>query len=83
MRDCFQDLTGIEEMSRCRELLQRHNWDMEVAVQSRFNEAEGAPPIYHEPQREQRAPQVDTHPADQRYVCIEIRVEFLYVLKFR
>lgn len=26
----FQDLTGIEDMSICRDVLQRHQWDIEV-----------------------------------------------------
>ena len=26
----FQDLTGIEDIERCRETLERHNWDIEV-----------------------------------------------------
>jgi len=29
----FQDLTGIEDLSVCRDVLQRHNWNLEVAVQ--------------------------------------------------
>ena len=29
----FQDLTGIEDMAQCKELLKNNNWDMEVAVQ--------------------------------------------------
>lgn len=27
----FQDLTGIEDMSVCRDVLQRHQWDLEVS----------------------------------------------------
>lgn len=26
----FQDLTGIEDMTVCREVLQRHQWNLEV-----------------------------------------------------
>lgn len=33
--DRFQDLTGIEDLSICRDVLQRHNWNLEVAVQVR------------------------------------------------
>lgn len=29
----LQDLTGIEDLSVCRDVLQRHNWNLEVAVQ--------------------------------------------------
>lgn len=28
----FQDLTGIEDMSICRDVLQRHQWDLEVTI---------------------------------------------------
>lgn len=28
----FQDLTGIEDMSICRDVLQRHQWDLEVIL---------------------------------------------------
>lgn len=28
----FQDLTGIEDMSICRDVLQRHQWDLEVTL---------------------------------------------------
>jgi len=36
MKTCnnhLQDLTGIEDLSVCRDVLQRHNWNLEVAVQ--------------------------------------------------
>lgn len=26
----FQDLTGIEDMNICRDVLMRHQWDLEV-----------------------------------------------------
>ncbi len=29
----FQDLTGIEDMGQCKELLKSNNWDLEVSVQ--------------------------------------------------
>lgn len=32
----FQDLTRIEDLSICRDVLQRHNWNLEVAVQVNF-----------------------------------------------
>ena len=28
----FQDLTGIEDIDRCRATLVRHNWDIEVRI---------------------------------------------------
>lgn len=27
----LQELTGIDDIDRCKELMQRHNWDMEVS----------------------------------------------------
>lgn len=27
----FQDLTGIEDMNICRDVLMRHQWDLEVS----------------------------------------------------
>ena len=29
----FQDLTGIDDMAQCKELLKNNNWDLEAAVQ--------------------------------------------------
>lgn len=42
----FQDLTGIEDISLCRDALQRHNWDLETAVQDQLNIKEGRPSVY-------------------------------------
>nr|XP_022916877.1 FAS-associated factor 2 [Onthophagus taurus] len=42
----FQDLTGIEDMSVCRDVLQRHQWNLEVAVQEQLNIREGRPSVY-------------------------------------
>ncbi|XP_049814311.1 FAS-associated factor 2 [Schistocerca nitens] len=42
----FQDLTGIEDMSVCRDVLQRHAWDLEVSVQEQLNMREGRPSVY-------------------------------------
>lgn len=42
----FQDLTGIEDMTICREVLQRHQWDLEVAVQEQLNMREGRPSVF-------------------------------------
>nr|CAD7426099.1 unnamed protein product [Timema monikensis] len=42
----FQDLTGIEDMSVCRDVLQRHGWDLEVSVQEQLNIREGRPSVY-------------------------------------
>ncbi|CAG9773169.1 unnamed protein product [Ceutorhynchus assimilis] len=42
----FQDLTGIEDMTICRDVLQRHQWNLEVAVQEQLNLREGRPSLY-------------------------------------
>lgn len=42
----FQDLTGIEDMTVCRDVLQRHQWNLEVAVQEQLNMREGRPSVY-------------------------------------
>lgn len=44
--DSFQDLTGIEDVSVCRDVLQRHSWDIEVAVQDQLNIREGRPSMF-------------------------------------
>lgn len=51
----FQDLTGIEDMTICRDVLQRHQWNLEVAVQEQLNIREGRPSLYA---TETRAPAV-------------------------
>ncbi|XP_076361702.1 fas-associated factor 2 isoform X1 [Tachypleus tridentatus] len=61
----FQDLTGIEEMDRCREILQTHNWDLEVAVQDTLNMREGSPSIYRPPSNSM--PTVVTNFPNQRF----------------
>ncbi|KAL6430818.1 hypothetical protein ACFW04_006972 [Cataglyphis niger] len=53
----FQDLTGIEDLSICRDVLQRHNWNLEVAVQEQLNLYEGRPSMYAQDSRA-RPPQV-------------------------
>ncbi|XP_054269455.1 FAS-associated factor 2-like isoform X3 [Macrosteles quadrilineatus] len=42
----FQDLTGIENVTLCRDVLQRHHWDLEVAVQDQLNIREGRPTMF-------------------------------------
>lgn len=51
----FQDLTGIEDMNVCRDVLIRHQWDLEVAFQEQLNIREGRPSMYA---TESRPPQV-------------------------
>ncbi|TMW54460.1 hypothetical protein DOY81_000452 [Sarcophaga bullata] len=53
----FQDLTGIEDMSVCRDVLIRHQWDLEVAVQEQMNIREGRPSSFVG-SRDVRAPAV-------------------------
>ncbi|XP_066992860.2 FAS-associated factor 2 isoform X2 [Anabrus simplex] len=59
----FQDLTGIEDMSVCRDVLQRHAWDLEVSVQEQLNMREGRPSVFTS---EMRAPAVVSDPTAQR-----------------
>uniref|UniRef100_T1HYR7 UAS domain-containing protein n=4 Tax=Rhodnius TaxID=13248 RepID=T1HYR7_RHOPR len=42
----FQDLTGIDNLAVCRDALQRHSWDLEVAVQDQLNISEGRPSVF-------------------------------------
>ncbi|GLG96814.1 hypothetical protein R5R35_004929 [Gryllus longicercus] len=59
----FQDLTGIEDMSICRDVLQRHSWDLEVSVQEQLNMREGRPSVFN---AEMRAPAVVSSTSTQR-----------------
>ncbi|KAL5015363.1 hypothetical protein ScPMuIL_009633 [Solemya velum] len=69
----FQDLTGIDEINRCREILLRHNWNIETAVQDTFNEREGAPSVFTQTQPEPRQPQMNLQPTDQRVFTVTRR----------
>ncbi|XP_019872029.1 FAS-associated factor 2 [Aethina tumida] len=51
----FQNLTGIEDIAICRDVLARHSWNLEVAVQEQLNIREGRPSVYAV---ETRPPQV-------------------------
>lgn len=42
----MQDLTGIEDIAVCRDVLQRHAWDLEVSVQDQLNMREGRPSVF-------------------------------------
>lgn len=59
----FQDLTGIEDLSICRDILQRHSWDIEVSVQEQLNIREGRPSVFAS---DMRAPAVVSDAAAQR-----------------
>ncbi|XP_072041833.1 FAS-associated factor 2-like [Amphiura filiformis] len=73
----FQDLTGIDDMDRCRTIMERHNWNIEAAVQDRLNESEGRPTVFGSGGRdgrpEPRPPAVNTHPRDQRIYTVSRR----------
>lgn len=51
----FQEITGLEDMTVCRDILIRHQWDLEVAFQEHLNIREGRPSAYA---TESRAPAV-------------------------
>ncbi|GAB0095854.1 UBX domain-containing protein [Sergentomyia squamirostris] len=51
----FQDFTGIDDITVCRDVLTRHMWDLEVAIQEQLNIREGRPSVYA---TESRPPQV-------------------------
>lgn len=56
----FQELTGIDDMSVCRDVLQRHSWDLEVAVQDQLNMREGRPSVFFSSrERDNPSPVVD------------------------
>ncbi|XP_050390066.1 FAS-associated factor 2 [Patella vulgata] len=66
----FQDLTGMENMGRCREILGRHGWNLETAVQDTFNEREGAPTVFNQPTPEPRPPTMNLQPRGQRVYTV-------------
>lgn len=53
----FQDLIGIDDIITCRDILTRHQWDLEVAIQEQLNLREGRPSMYAS-SIENREPQV-------------------------
>lgn len=52
----FQDLIGIDDIIICRDILTRHQWDLEVAIQEQLNLREGRPSMFAS--SESREPQV-------------------------
>lgn len=42
----FQDLTGIDDINVCRDILIRHDWNLEIAYQERERMNEGVPSLY-------------------------------------
>lgn len=54
----FQDVTGIQDMNVCRDVLTRHQWNLEIAIQEQLNINEGRPTMFAAAADESRAPQV-------------------------
>lgn len=52
----FQDLIGIDDITQCRDILTRHQWDLEVAIQEQLNLREGRPSMFAS--MDNREPQV-------------------------
>lgn len=69
----FQDLTGIEDVTVCRDVLQRHSWDLEVAVQDQLNIREGRPSMYA---ANARAPAVVNDHIAQQYFFTRPRDDY-------
>ncbi|XP_038052576.1 FAS-associated factor 2-like [Patiria miniata] len=69
----FQDLTGNEDTDECRSILQRHNWNIETAVQDTLNVSEGRPTVFDTPSSriEPPPPEVNTHSSDQRIYTVQ------------
>lgn len=42
----LQELIGIEDLLTCRDILARHQWDLEVAIQEQLNLREGRPSMF-------------------------------------
>lgn len=62
----FQDLTGIDSLPTCRDVLQRHNWDLESAVQDQLNLREGRPSVFAGTSETSSAPTVFVDPTRQQ-----------------
>ncbi|XP_050436215.1 FAS-associated factor 2 [Adelges cooleyi] len=62
----FQDLTGIESLPTCRDVLQRHNWDLESAVQDQLNLREGRPSVFAGTSETSSGPTVLVDPTRQQ-----------------
>lgn len=53
----FQELTAIDDLNQCKEILIRHNWNLEIAFQERERLTEGMPSLYAS-SNDNRAPAV-------------------------
>jgi len=42
----FQELTGIDDINVCRDILIRHHWNLEIAFQERERMNEGVPSLF-------------------------------------
>lgn len=47
----FQDIVGIDDSNRAKDILIRNGWNMEVAIQEEMNLREGRPSVYATEQR--------------------------------
>lgn len=54
----FQDFTGIDDINVCRDVLTRHQWDLEIAIQEQLNINEGRPTMFAASADDTRAPLV-------------------------
>lgn len=48
----FQEITGIDDLEECKQLLTVHRWDLQIAVQDTLNKAEGQDDVYWQEERE-------------------------------
>lgn len=51
----FQDFTGVTDITISRDVLMRHNWDLEIAIQEQLNINEGRPTMFAASTNESRA----------------------------
>lgn len=54
----FQDVTGIQDLNVSRDVLTRHQWNLEIAIQEQLNINEGRPTMFAAAANESRPPQV-------------------------
>ena len=53
-------MTGLSDLEQCRSLLERHHWNLEMAVQDTLNFQEGVQPVFdtlHMPHLPEQVPQ--------------------------
>nr|CAB3244218.1 FAS-associated factor 2 [Phallusia mammillata] len=57
----FQDITQVDDLERCRTILQQHNWNIQSAVHSTLNVPDPEPLPPPQPQAPQLLPQNDNN----------------------